>query len=89
MPRVLIVDDEPSIRELLVRIVEAEGLEGIEAEDGVVALELARAQKPDVILLDNIMPKLDGLGFLKVLRADAGLSQVPVIMVSIQQWRVR
>ena len=84
MPRVLIVDDEPSIRELLVRIVEAEGLEAIEAEDGSVALELVRAQTPDVILLDNIMPMLDGLEFLKVLRADSGLKEVPVIMVSIQ-----
>jgi CheY-like chemotaxis protein len=77
MPRVLIVDDELSIRELLVRIVEAEGLEAIEADDGSVALELARAQTPDVILLDNIMPKMDGLEFLKALRADSGLKKYP------------
>ena len=84
MAHVLIVDDEPSIRELLVRIVEAEGLEVIEAEDGVAALRIVREQPPDVILLDDLMPNLDGISFLKALRADAALSQPPVIMVAAQ-----
>ncbi|MCH7734029.1 MAG: response regulator [Chloroflexi bacterium] len=82
MARVLIVDDEPSVRESLVRIAEAEGLEAIEAEDGAAALDLVKMQMPDVILLDNVMPKLDGIGFLKVLRADTAVKQPPVIMVT-------
>ncbi len=84
MARVLIVDDEPSVRESLARLVEAEGLEVIEAEDGVAALKIVKGQPPDVILLDDLMPNLDGISFLKALRADAALSQPPVIMVAAQ-----
>ncbi len=84
MARVLIVDDEPSVRESLVGIVEAEGHEALEAEDGIAALKIVREQLPDVILLDNVMPKMDGISFLKALRADTALNQPPVIMVTAQ-----
>jgi len=76
---VLVVDDEPMLRNLLCRLLRMEGYEVIEAEDGQKALSLAASEKPDLVLLDVMMPTRDGLDVLGDLRRT---SDVPVIMVS-------
>jgi DNA-binding response OmpR family regulator len=76
---VLIVDDEPMLRNLLSRLLRMEGYEVIEAPDGQVALDMVAAHEPDLVLLDVMMPARDGLDVLGDLRKT---SDVPVILVS-------
>ena len=80
---VLVVDDDPSVRGLLTRTLENEGYRVIAAGNGVDALALARRHKPQAITLDVMMPRLDGWGALKALKADAELRDIPVIMVTV------
>jgi DNA-binding response OmpR family regulator len=80
--KVLVIDDEAPIR-LLCRVnLEAEGMEVVEAEDGTVGLELARSEKPDVILLDVMMPGMDGWEVLQALQADEGTSEIPIVFLT-------
>ena len=82
MTRVLVIDDEAPIR-LLCRVnLEAEGMEVLEASDGPSGLELARAEKPDVILLDVMMPGLDGWRVAEELTDDNGTSEIPIIFLT-------
>jgi CheY-like chemotaxis protein len=80
---VLICDDEPSIRELI-RI----SLDGpyrfVEADDGESSLELAHRERPDVIILDMMMPRGNGLEVLSALRQNAELAETPVIVLTAQ-----
>jgi CheY-like chemotaxis protein len=80
---VLICDDEPSLRELI-RI----SLDGpyrfVEADDGEESLELARSVRPDVVILDMMMPRLSGLEVLSQLRREEGLSETPIIVLTAQ-----
>src|SRR3954451_24814013 len=76
---VLVVDDEPMLRNLLSRLLRMEGYEVLEAEDGQVALELVGTEKPDLVLLDVMLPARDGLDVLGDLRRT---SNIPVILVS-------
>jgi CheY-like chemotaxis protein len=80
---VLICDDEPSLREL-VRI----SLDGpyrfVEADDGEESLEIARSIRPDVVILDMMMPRRNGLEVLRALRKDKDLSDIPVIVLTAQ-----
>jgi DNA-binding response OmpR family regulator len=76
---VLVVDDEPMLRNLLSRLLRMEGYDVAEAEDGVSALEVVEAQRPDLVLLDVMLPVRDGLDVLGDLRRR---SDVPVILVS-------
>jgi class 3 adenylate cyclase len=79
---VLVVDDDVVNRKLLVRMLEQEGHRARTAENGRDALELVRADPPDVVLLDVVMPELDGISVLETLKADPELLHVPVIMIS-------
>lgn len=79
MAKLLIVDDEEKIREVLRLYAEFEGHECVEAEDGMQAVKLARENNFDLILMDVRMPKLDGYYAVKEIRK---FSQVPVIMLS-------
>lgn len=79
MAKLLIVDDEEKIREVLRLYAEFEGHECVEAEDGMQAVKLARENNSDLILMDVMMPKLDGYYAVKEIRK---FSQVPVIMLS-------
>ena len=79
MAKLLIVDDEEKIREVLRLYAEFEGHECVEAEDGMQAVKLARENNFDLILMDVMMPKLDGYYAVKEIRK---FSQVPVIMLS-------
>jgi DNA-binding response OmpR family regulator len=80
---VLICDDEPSLRELI-RV----SLDGpysfAEADDGEKSLEIARRLRPDVIILDMMMPRLSGLEVLSEIRGDRGLAETPVIVLTAQ-----
>ena len=78
--RVLVIDDEAPIR-LLCRInLEADGLEVLEASDGAAGLELAREQRPDVILLDLMLPTLSGWEVAEELVADERTSAIPIVL---------
>jgi DNA-binding response OmpR family regulator len=80
--KTLIVDDEAPIR-LLCRVnLEAEGIEVLEAADGASGLDLARSEKPDAILLDVMMPGLDGWNVAERLLSDEGTSAIPIIFLT-------
>ena len=76
---VLVVDDEPTLRSLLSRLLRMEGYEVLEAGDGQTALDMVAREKPDLVLLDVMMPARDGLDVLGDLRRT---NDVPVILVS-------
>jgi len=80
--RVLVVDDEIYIVHILDFSLGMEGYEVITALDGEQALEKARAEKPDLIVLDIMMPKLDGYETCKMLKAEADTKDIPVILLS-------
>lgn len=82
MPTILVVDDEPPILELVRYTLEDEQIRVLEAADGVQALEVAHAARPDLILLDVQMPRLDGLEVCRQLRADASLSGTRIVMLT-------
>jgi GAF domain-containing protein/CheY-like chemotaxis protein len=79
---VLVVDDDPGLRALLRRMLEREGYAVIEADNGRVALEQARARAPGAILLDLMMPEMDGFDFLEQWRRDDARREVPVIVIT-------
>lgn len=79
MPQVLVVDDDPHIRQLLVFALEKAGLAAREAEDGEAALASVAQQRPDLVVLDINMPKLDGLEVCRRLRAQGDL---PILFLS-------
>ena len=82
MTRVLIIDDEAPIR-LLCRVnLEAEGMEVIEANDGAAGVEKARSEHPDVILLDVMMPRLDGWQVAEQLLEDEQTRETPIIFLT-------
>jgi len=82
MPTILVVDDEPPILELVRFTLEDEQIRVLEAGDGLQALETALAVRPDLILLDVQMPRLDGLEVCRRLRADASLAGTRIVMLT-------
>ncbi|HTI69282.1 MAG TPA: response regulator transcription factor [Candidatus Limnocylindria bacterium] len=82
MPRILVVDDEPDALEVLEFNLKAAGYEVTTADDGEAALRKAKQQSPDLILLDLMLPEVDGLEVCKILRRDAATSGIPIIMVT-------
>src|SRR5262245_54834038 len=81
---VLICDDEPSIRELI-RISLLDGpYDFVEADDGVESLELARRVRPDVVILDMMMPRMTGLEVLRAIRQEKDLADTPVVVLTAQ-----
>jgi two-component system alkaline phosphatase synthesis response regulator PhoP len=82
VPRVLVIDDEAPIR-LLCRVnLEAEGMEVLEAGDGPSGLEAARREAPDVVLLDVMMPGLDGWRVAEELLEDPRTSAIPIVFLT-------
>ncbi len=81
-PRVLVVDDDDVIRGLISMNFELEGFEVDSASDGQEALEQVAAQRPDVITLDVMMPRLSGLEVADRLRADPATAPIRVVLVS-------
>ena len=82
MTRVLVAEDEADIRELLVDILVDAGYEVIGVDDGRKALDTARSLRPDIVLLDVMMPGVDGFAVLASLKAEVDTASVPVIMVT-------
>lgn len=82
MARILIVDDSPDVRLALATILEDTGHEIVEAEDGDQVFDLAVAQNPDLVLLDVMMPRVNGFDALATLKADTRTNPIPVIMVT-------
>ena len=84
MPRtILVADDDPHIRQLLVFALGKAGLDAIEAEDGEAALAVAEAQRPDLVVLDINMPRLDGLEVCRRLRGAKGRAgDLPILFLS-------
>jgi DNA-binding response OmpR family regulator len=82
MTRVLVIDDEAPIR-LLCRVnLEAEGISVVEAGDGPSGLAMASSEQPDVILLDVMMPGLDGWGVAEALLEDEQTAEIPIIFLT-------
>ncbi len=81
-PKILVVDDEPDALELIEFNLKAAGYEVITAADGAEAVKKARAAAPDLILLDLMLPEIDGLEVCKILRRDANTAATPIIMLT-------
>lgn len=80
--RILVVEDDADIRDVLAYTLEREGFEVLEASRGERALEVMRAAHPDLVLLDLLMPGLDGRGVARVMLGDTALSRIPVVTMS-------
>jgi PAS domain S-box-containing protein len=81
--RVLVIDDEPAVRDLMTKSLTSESIVAITAADGEEGLRLAKEATPDLIFLDVLMPKMDGWAVLTALKADAKLAEVPVVMLTM------
>jgi len=81
-PKILVVDDEPDAVELVAFNLKSAGLEVVTATDGPNAIKQARLHGPDLILLDLMLPEVDGLEVCKILRRDAATSAIPIIMLT-------
>jgi len=85
MKTILIVDDEVDIRDILrIRLANQPGFRILEAANGSDALELTRQQRPDLIILDWLMPGFSGIEVLKILRESPELTTIPVIMMTVK-----
>ena len=82
MPRILLIEDQAAMRRNLSIMLKMEGFDVLAAENGRAGLELARREKPDLILCDVMMPELDGYGVLEKLRADPATATLPFIFLT-------
>ena len=80
--KILVVDDEPDVVSLLDLMLKGQGYSVIVAVDGQEALEKARSEKPDLILLDIMLPRIDGYKVARMLKFDEKYSQIPIIMLT-------
>src|SRR5271169_3423808 len=82
MKKILVIEDEPEMRRNLTTILRLEKFHALPAESGRVGVELARKEKPDLILCDVMMPELDGYAVIAALRADAETVAIPFIFLT-------
>jgi len=82
MKKVLIVDDDVDIRKVVSKLVEKSGYEAIEAKNGVEGMGKVREDKPDLIILDMLMPKESGIRMYHELKTEESLKDIPVIVLS-------
>ncbi len=82
MAKILIAEDEPDIRALVKFALEYAGHEIVQAEDGMQAIEMARKAKPELVLMDVRMPKMNGLEACAEMKADNELKDTPVVFLS-------
>ncbi|NQT30602.1 MAG: response regulator transcription factor [Candidatus Saganbacteria bacterium] len=78
--KILVVDDEPGIRDLLTTLLHAEGYTAITAAEGQQGLAMARNEHPDLIILDVMLPHLNGYQIARMLKFDANYTHIPIIM---------
>jgi CheY-like chemotaxis protein len=81
-PLVLVVDDDPDILDAICDILDAEGYRVARARHGAEALEQVEAARPDIILLDLMMPVMDGVAFSHALRQRPRVSDIPIVVIS-------
>jgi DNA-binding response OmpR family regulator len=81
-PVIMVVDDDPDTLSILVRHIRREGFAVLEASSGFECLHLAKQHTPEVILLDVMMPEMDGFAVCTALRADADTAEIPIIMLT-------
>lgn len=84
MKKILVIDDEPDIVFLIKLILEKEGYKVIEANSGKEGIEMAKKEKPDLILLDIMMPDMLGWEVSKKIKADEELRKTPVAMLTVK-----
>lgn len=82
MQTLLIADDDPDLRLLLQTTLEDPAYRILEASDGESALRLVRQEQPDVVILDRMMPKLDGLAVARTVLADPAIRHIPLILLT-------
>jgi len=82
--KILIAEDSATIRRLVAARLAADGYDVVEAADGEEALDLARSNRPDLLILDKVMPKLDGFEVVRALREDPATRKVPIVMLTAQ-----
>lgn len=80
--KILVVEDDQVLRDVLTEKLEQTGYETAAAEDGVQAMDMIRANRPDLILLDILMPRKSGMEVMEELKADSDLSTIPIIVIS-------
>jgi CheY-like chemotaxis protein len=80
--RALVVDDDAGTRELVAAFLESAGYEILAAEEGEAGLLLARTASPDIVILDRVMPGMDGYEICRTLQQDPGTRHIPVIMLT-------
>src|SRR5215472_1399219 len=80
--KILIAEDSATIRRLVAARLAADGYDVVEAGDGEEALNLARSSGPDLVILDKVMPKLDGFEVVRALREDPGTQGLPIVMLT-------
>ncbi len=82
MKQILVIEDEPEMRRNLLTILKLEKFQPLGAENGRIGLEMAKREKPDLILCDVMMPELDGHGVLEALRQDEDTASIPFIFLT-------
>lgn len=82
LPKILVVEDNQDNREMVVKVLKFNGYQVIEAVDGEEAIEKAKAENPDLILLDIYLPKMDGYEATRRLKGDRDLRNIPVIALT-------
>jgi len=82
MKKILVIEDEETVRENILELLDAEGFEAITAENGRIGLAKAQQHLPDLILCDIRMPELDGYGVLTALRTESKTAEIPFIFLS-------
>ena len=80
--KILVIEDEPEMRRNLIAILRLERFHPLAAENGQIGVELAKREKPDLILCDVMMPKLDGYGVIAALRASPETVAIPFIFLT-------
>jgi len=80
--KILVVEDEATLQKALTETLVQNGYNVLNALDGLRGLEIAREEKPDLILLDIILPKMDGFEVLKKLKEDENVSEIPIIILT-------
>lgn len=85
MQTLLIADDDPDLRLLLQTTLEDPAYRILEASDGESALHLVRQEQPDVVILDRMMPKLDGLDVAQAVLADPAIRHIPLILLTAME----
>lgn len=82
MTKILVIEDETTVRENILELLDAEGFDAIAAENGRIGLARAQQHLPDLILCDIRMPELDGYGVLTALRSESKTAKIPFIFLS-------